>query len=222
MADTIEFDPQSDSMTHSLREAVEAFEEVADDTMLRQAFLTRSLKALAKLAQSLDEDSLGEATSSSSDFEVLVSALNAAPDASLDETDSAWLKARLRGIETKRELLRAEGGAVSSAQMGELLGITRQAVNKRRTKNQLLAVQSGGRGYRYPLWQVADDGTLFGLEDVLAVLESYDPWMTLQFFVRENTRLGGERPLDLLRREEPDALKEVTSAAETYGVHGAD
>jgi hypothetical protein len=106
--------------------------------------------------------------------------------------------------------------------LAKLLGISRQAVDKRRRNNTLLAVQAGGRGYRYPVWQVVDGRALAGLEDVLEALADHDPWMTLQFFLRENLRLDNQRPLDVLREESDDSLEDVLAAARTYGEQGAD
>lgn len=204
-----------------LVEAVNQFRKMAEDE-LHRAFLTRGLQALNELAHQLDEEHIGEATSSPSDLEVLLAALSSVPESGFDETDSKWLKARLRGREEKKRLLRSEGGTASSSKLGELLGISRQAVDRRRKKGKLLALQTGGRGYRYPVWQVENGSALSGLEEVLERLEEHDPWMTLQFFVRENTRLGEERPVDVLRRETDEGLQQVLEAAEAYGEHGAD
>lgn len=200
--------------------ALDAFEQTAADP-LHRAFLTRVLQAATKLANNLSDELLGEATSSSSDFEVLVSALSSTSDSPLSPTDSALLKAKLRGVETKRKLLEAEGGTASSSELAELLGITRQAVDKRRKNSQLIAVQLSGRGYQYPLWQVVDGTTLLGLPEVLGELSDHDEWMTLQFFLRENPRLKN-RPVELLRKESNDALERVLAAARTYGTQGAD
>lgn len=207
--------------SRQLRKALNAFQEAAVDP-LHRAFLTRTLHAIAELANRLNDDLLGEATSLGSDIEVLASALSAAPDLPLDETDSAWLKAKLRGVEAKRKLLESDGGTASSSQLAELLDITRQAVDKKRKNDQLLAVQTGGRSYRYPVWQVVGGETLFGLQEVLGELSDEDPWMTLQFFLRENPRLDGKRPLDVLRKKSDEGLKAVLAAARTYGEHGAD
>lgn len=204
-----------------LHEVLEEFKQTADDP-LHRAFLTRALQALNELATHLSDDAIGDATSLSSDFEVLAAALSAAPDLEFDEIVSAELKAKLRGVEAKRKLLEADGGTASSSELGELLGLTRQAVDKRRRDNRLLAVQTGGRAYRYPVWQVDGGETLFGLEEVLEALADHDAWMTLQFFLRENPRLGDERPLDLLRTEDEGKFDEVLAAARTYGVQGAD
>lgn len=207
--------------SRKLQEAIDEVRESASDP-LHLAFLTRAMKAVTRLSRTLSEDLLGEATSSSSDYEVLAAALGAAPELPMDETDAAWLRAKLRGVEAKRQLLEDEGGTASSSELAQLLGISRQAVDKRRRNNTLLAVQAGGRGYRYPVWQVVDGRALAGLEDVLEALADHDPWMTLQFFLRENLRLDNQRPLDVLREGSDESLEDVLAAARTYGEQGAD
>ena len=55
-----------------------------------------------------------------------------------------------------------------------------------------------------------------GLEEVLAILnrdERLDAWGKILFFLQEQTRLGGRRPLDALCQ---GRLKEVCLAAHAY------
>lgn len=138
------------------------------------------------------------------------------------DTDDGQSDSLRRGVEAKRKLLESDGGTASSAEVADLLGLTRQAVDKWRRDNRLLAVQTGGRSYRHPVWQFDAGDILFGLEEVLDVLSEHDPWMSLQFFLRENPRLDDERPLDLLRDEDEDKFDRVLAAARTYGRQGAD
>jgi hypothetical protein len=57
-----------------------------------------------------------------------------------------------------------------------------------------------------------------GLERVLAAIDDEGGWMRLAFLLSPEERLGGERPLDALRRGEVEA---VERAARLYGEHGA-
>lgn len=118
--------------------------------------------------------------------------------------------ARIRGVRAKRQLLEAEGGAVSGRELAQALGITRQAVDKRRLRNALIGIDLGKRGYAYPVWQVG----LAGLDTVLAELAEYDPWTQTLFMLSANPWLEGETPLAALRRGERDA---VLAAARLYG-----
>ena len=48
-----------------------------------------------------------------------------------------------RGAAVKAELLKSAGGGLTSSQVAKALGMTRQAVDKRRLRRTLLAVPSG-------------------------------------------------------------------------------
>lgn len=117
---------------------------------------------------------------------------------------------RLRGLRAKRQLLEAEGGVVSGRELAQALGITRQAVDKRRLNNKLIGIDLGKRGYAYPVWQLGLDG----IDAVLAELEEYDPWTQALFLLSANNWLNGETPLAKLRRGERE---DVLAAARLYG-----
>ena len=91
--------------------------------------------------------------------------------------------ARLRGLRAREELLTVEGGTLSVDEVAAHLHITRQAVNKRRQQGTLVALDAGRHGYRYPAWQFVREGTLRGLELVLAALKKHDVWMQQIFMV---------------------------------------
>ncbi len=85
------------------------------------------------------------------------------------------LAARLRGFERKREMLEIAGGALTVDQVSDLLGMSRQAFNKRRAANQLLGLTQAKRGYTYPAFQFEDGKTVSDLSEVLAELKQLDP-----------------------------------------------
>jgi hypothetical protein len=182
------------------------------------AFFTRALKAVTELDRELPERVLDEATSESSDYLVLLRAL-ASPTA-IEETVQVdpLAVARLRGVDRQRNLLQSGGGAYSAEQVGEILGISRQAVDKRRRDGKLIGLMRGRRGYAYPVWQFENGKTLQFLEDVLEILRKNDPWMQVAFFLNNNTRLHGRKPVDVLREGKID---EVREAAASYGEHEA-
>jgi hypothetical protein len=118
--------------------------------------------------------------------------------------------ARLRGLRAKKRLLESEGGAVSGRELAQALGITRQAVDKRRLAGKLIGIDLGKRGYAYPVWQIG----LNGMDAVLAELDEVDPWTQALFMLSANNWLNGETPLAMLRRGE---VEEVLNAARLYG-----
>jgi hypothetical protein len=127
--------------------------------------------------------------------------------------------ARLRGRVAMREVLSQEGGALTASQVAEVLGISRQAVDKRRKGGQLLALTLPRRGLLYPAWQFGETGaTLPGFVEVLEALGDHDEWAQARFFLNGSDRLGGKRPLDCLREGDLDP---VLQAARAFGEHGA-
>jgi hypothetical protein len=184
----------------------------------KRVFVTRAVNAVADLAERNGERSLEAATAASSDWEVLLRALSSPEVLEPGSVSDPLAGARLRGIHARRQLLQAEGGTIPASEVAGILGISRQAVDKRRQAGTLLGISVGGHGYRYPAWQFEQSGILNGLERVLKVLAQHDDWMKLAFFVSSNDRLGGESPLKNLRR---GGLQPVLDAAESYGEHGA-
>ena len=131
-----------------------------------------------------------QATAAPTDRLVLLEALGSAPWASELAAEDPILAAKLRGLELRKDMLKIAGGALTSERVAEVLNVSRQAVDKRRAANQLLALTQGKRGYSYPGFQFGDGKTLKGLEEVLANLRSLDPWMQLRFFTSPHERLN--------------------------------
>ncbi len=181
-------------------------------------FLSRALNALAGLAQELPKERIDEASAAPTDYMVLVEALTApslAPQLALEDPLAA---ARLRGVERQRSLVEKSGGVLKGEKAAELLGISRQAVDKRRRQGRLIGLTQGRRGYAYPAWQFESGKTLTNLEKVLDRLQDHDPWMQLTFFLNANDRLEGRSPLDMLRSGK---VEPVLEAAASYGEQGA-
>ena len=128
------------------------------------------------------------------------------------------ISARLRGQQVKIQLLYQGDSPLSSEQVGALLHITRQAVDKRRNQGKLLGLSLGRRGYLYPSWQFKEGKLLAGLDRVLTALKEYDAWTKLMFFKTGDIRLEGKTPLECLEAGEIEA---VIRAAECYGKHTA-
>jgi len=128
------------------------------------------------------------------------------------------IRAKLRGIEHRKRIIEKLGGTLSAEQVSETIGISRQAVDKRRSQNQLIGLTQGKRGYAYPAFQFEDGKAIDGLKEVLDALSGHDPWMQSIFFANENDRLNGSTPVEALRQGKAGA---VVRAAEAYGEQGA-
>ena len=88
---------------------------------------------------------------------------------------------------------------LSSQDIGDKLGVSRETVNQRRHARQLLALQHEARGFRYPAWQI-EPGVRDAIAGVLAELgEDTDPWAAYLFFTQSNPLLGGNTPLEALK-----------------------
>jgi nucleoid DNA-binding protein len=112
----------------------------------------------------------------------------------------ARARAILRGVKMREHDLRAAGGAFDFAELKKLLGISRQAVDKRVRSGSLLAVPGPGNRPRYPAVQFDPNGSVVdGLRDVSAALPNRNPWLFLNFLVNPDPRLQKRRPIDLLK-----------------------
>jgi hypothetical protein len=182
------------------------------------AFVTRVLRATARLSRELGPSALSRAAGARSDYAALLSALQEPATVAVLAEDDPLAAARLRGLATREYILSAEGGAMKVGDVAALLGLTRQGVDRRRRAGKLLALSTGRHGYVYPAWQFTDEGVLPGLEATLQALQVQSPWMLASFFLSANLRLDGASPLAELRRGHRE---EVVLAAAAYGEHGA-
>jgi biotin operon repressor len=182
-----------------------------------QVFMMRAINAVLKFTE-LSEDSIVDAAKSPRDLDVLVKGLLASPIVEDLKAIEPLTPAFIRGYEAKHKLIEEHGGTLSAEKVGEVLGISRQAVEKRRQAGKLLALTIGRHGYRYPVWQLNESGTLPGLEQALGVLSSHDQWMQTVFFVSRNPRLNNRTPIEMLEAGE---IERVLNAASVYGEHGA-
>lgn len=117
------------------------------------------------------------------------------------------------GAKVKQELLAEAGGAVGINDVAGILGITRQAVNKKRRAHRLIAV-SHGHEHVYPAAQFLDGMLVPGLARALDVMPVRDPWMRLEWLLTADEELGGMSPLDALKA---GRVEEVIANARGYG-----
>jgi hypothetical protein len=182
------------------------------------AFYTRVLRAVKTLEDDLPNARIDEATAAATDHLVMLEALSSAPWVVELESDDPIVAARLRGLTLRQQMLETSGGTLTSEKVAKVLGISRQAVDKRRSSNRLLALTQGRRGYSYPSFQFEEGKTLEGLEEVLKNLSALDPWMRLHFFTSAHERLGGKTPIKALQ---DGLIAEVNCVASGYGEQGA-
>jgi hypothetical protein len=179
---------------------------------LRAAFQRRSLDALSRIASQASPESLAEALAATTDVGALARVLG---DTGVIGSAVAELEPLApliaRNAEHRVELLDAAGGALTASEVGTLLNITRQAVDKRRRADGLLGIRQGS-DWRYPRCQFDEPGheVIAGLSKLLQAFSQTGPWATLDFLLAPDETLEGQTPLESLRASGwNDALKRL-------------
>jgi hypothetical protein len=178
---------------------------------LREAFRRRALGAIERMAREASPEALTEALAAPSDTGTLARALaeQAAADALRRLEPLAGAVAR--GGEVRARLAEAAGGLLSAEEAGKALGITRQAVDKRRVAGRLLAVRIRG-DWHYPSAQFRDGEVLPGIEKVVAGMPEASPWSVLDFMLAPDDALGGRSPLAALRAGDGAPVRRLLAA----------
>ena len=161
---------------------------------IQAAFIRRTAHAIERLAAQADEATLVEAMAAPTDVGTLARVLvdvgaigSAVAEIDADAVDLA------AEIQHRGDIIRRAGGTLSADDVGKLLNISRQAVDKRRRSNRLLALRQGG-DWLYPRAQFHAHETIPGLADVIRDCAESGPWVTLEFLVTEDDVLSGLSP----------------------------
>jgi hypothetical protein len=137
---------------------------------------------------------------------------------SAEESEATRLRERAvqRALAVREQLREEAGGFYDTAQVASLLGIRRQAVDKRRKEGSLLALESS-QGFEFPACQFTAGGAIPGLRDALHALETGNFWETLAGFLTPAPALGGRnviRALEAARNE--DERRHIINIARSY------
>ena len=186
---------------------------------LAQAFLKRSVKMLERVSSSASSEALKSALSSPTDVGGVASLLSDLAPLGIDlSAVDPFMEAMARGAAIKQELLISGGGGLTSSQVSSALGITRQAVDKRRSRRALLAVPNGSGDYVYPACQFTLDGVIAGFEEVLRAFQIQSPWTQLSVLLASAPALGGKTILETLKS---GAIERATAIAASFGEQAA-
>lgn len=178
----------------------------AEPDSVQAAFLRRALSALERITRSVPTKTLAEALAAPTDVGSLAQLLSRSEVVGLAVTDLDPLAPALaRNVAHRQTLLALAGGALSADEAGRIIGITRQAIDKRRRAGALLAVREGS-DWRYPACQFADGEVVAGLPDVTRSLSSVGPWVALDFLLAPDTVLAGRTPLEALKAGDRDPV----------------
>ncbi len=123
--------------------------------------------------------------------------------------ESALAAARERGRIRAAEVL-SRKDMLSADELAALLGTTRVTVNAKRKNGKVLGLDGAKRGFRFPDWQLDENGKPYGELPVL--LERLGtPWAVYRFLVQPHGSLDGLTGLRALERGKGPA---VVAAAE--------
>ncbi|PKA45233.1 DNA-binding protein (plasmid) [Rhizobium sullae] len=184
----------------------------ADPDSVQAAFLRRAMSALERISANVSTKTLTDALAAPTDAGSLAQLLSRSDIIGSAVTDlDPLVPALARNVEHRQRLLKLAGGVLSADEAGRTLGITRQAVDKRRRSNTMLAVREGS-DWRYPACQFDEGEVVAGIADVVRGFASAGPWATLDFLLAPDTVLGGRSPLEMLRGGEPDAVLRLVRA----------
>jgi len=162
-------------------------------------FVRRVTRWAKDVALTLPEPVLAEALASPTMRESLATVLERYSEQN-SSTEKLFDDAITRGVSAKAELREKAGGFKATSWVASHLGISRQAVDKRRRAGKLIAIEEKKGAFVYPLAQFTADGTVPGLEEVLDAFQVENPWERLAGLVNPSPALGGASLLDVLRR----------------------
>jgi hypothetical protein len=186
---------------------------------LAQAFLKRSVKMLERISSSASSEALKSALCSPTDIGGVATLLSDLAPLAVDlSAVDPFVEAMARGAAIKQELLTSGGGGLTSSQVSSVLGITRQAVDKRRIRYALLAVPNGSGEYVYPACQFTADGVVPGLEEVLRAFRIRSPWTQLSALLSPAPALAGKTIVDALKS---GAIEKAAAIAASFGEQAA-
>lgn len=182
----------------------------------KDALVRRVHAGLDRMLQDLPEDIILNALAASSDLGALARILSDPrlrdPALQLDPMTSVLA----RSFEHRVVLLDLAGPVLSATEVGAVLGISRQAVDKRRAGGKLLAVRVGG-DWRYPEFQFADGAVLPGFEVLMAAHDGQDPWSILDSLVARDSALGDRSLIEALREGDSESVSRAIRQMESDG-----
>lgn len=129
-----------------------------------------------------------------------------------DDLDRALGAARERGRRRAAEILSGMGMPDAEA-FANLLGVSRATVETMRERHEILALDDANGGFRFPAWQVDQEGKPFAVMPRLFELLGDSSWTVYRFLVQHHPELGGASARDDLRRGRVDQVIEAAEGS---------
>jgi hypothetical protein len=127
------------------------------------------------------------------------------------ENDAAFAAARERGRDRVAEILERPE-MLSAEAFGERLGLSRVAVNDRRQKHEFLGLEGAKRGFKYPNWQIGEDGKPFDALPTLFEKLGDSPWAVYRFLLQSHAELDGRSGLEVLKEGRSERVLDVAES----------
>lgn len=162
---------------------------------VRYAWFARAAGVLTAIAERASEATLAKALAEHQGAASLLTVV-AADDQFAATEPRAWEAAEF--ALHRDVLIKSAGGTLTSGEVAEMFGISRQAVDKQRRQNKLLAIRLAG-DWKYPAVQFADGRTVGGLDAVLEAQRGVNPLVTLELLVAKDSALGGVSVIEALK-----------------------
>ena len=106
---------------------------------------------------------------------------------------------------------------LSADQFAAMLGMSRVTINTRRQNRLVLGLEGAKRGFRYPAWQIGEDGKPFAWLPQLFDRLGDSPWAVYRFLVQHHPELDGLTGIEALRRGNgAGAVKAAESTVQTF------
>jgi hypothetical protein len=125
--------------------------------------------------------------------------------------DRALDAARKRGRDRIPEIL-SRPDMLGADEFAKLLGTNRMTVNTWRHKHRVLALDGATRGFRFPNWQIGEDGKPFHVLPALFKMFAGSAWAVYRFLVQHHPELGGVTAQEALRRGKSDQVMETAES----------
>lgn len=115
------------------------------------------------------------------------------------QLERALVDARERGRHAVADIL-SDKDMLSADAFAAHLKTTRATINSWRQAQQILGLQGATRGYRYPVWQVGENGRPFAVLPKLFEIFGDSPWAVFRFLVQPHSELDGITGREALQR----------------------
>jgi hypothetical protein len=182
-----------------------AVTQAAGGDPMHRALLLRYMRAVEQMVRTMPADLVMATIAAPSDIGALARALSDPRVSGAARQVDPLAGAVARAISHRRRLMDMAGEFLPSSQVEALLGIRRQAIDKRRNAHRLLAVRMAS-DWLYPAFQFGEDGLVPGLEAILQAHAGKDPWVILDILLAPDEALGGRTLLQAIQEGDEQAV----------------